>query len=367
MRPETRLFAATGDAVARIDLTGETAAEVQTALRGSGAVCVAVDLHDRRRVYAGTFDDGVWISDDGGDTWRRPEIGPRERRVLALAVSRSHRTSQGSVVYAGTEPTNLYRSEDAGRTWQSLPALLELPSASSWSFPGRPWTHHVRTIALHVSDPDWLLVGVELGGVMRSRDGGATWEDHNQGARQDAHRLLTHPLAPRRVYEAAGDGIALSDDDGSTWELIGRGLDRHYAWAAAVDAFDPGLWYVALSRSPFAAHGAGDGQARVVRLRDGRWEPAAAWGEGEELRRMPYALAAPADRPGSLVAGLRGGTLLLSRDAAASWARLPVVLPDVIDLAARGVANRRRATRYPCRSPCHRAGGRRSPLSVRGL
>ena len=156
-------------------------------------------------------------------------------------------------------------------------------------------------------------------------------------ARQDAHRLLTHPLAPQRVYEAAGDGIALSDDDGSTWELIGRDLDRHYAWAAAVDAFDPGLWYVALSRSPFAAHGSGDGQARVVRLRGGRWEPAGVWGESEELRRMPYALAAPPDGPGTVVAGLRGGALLLSRDAAASWVRLPVALPDVIDLAAAPV------------------------------
>jgi len=333
-RLQTRLFAATGDAVARIDLNGESAADGRLTLRGSGAVCVAIDPRDPQRLYAGTFDDGVWISDDGGESWRKPEIGPPDQRVLALAVSRSHRTPAGSVAYAGTEPSNLYRSEDAGRTWQPLPALLELPSAPSWSFPGRPWTHHVRTIALHASDPDWLLVGVELGGVMRSRDGGATWEDHNPGAHQDAHRLLTHPLAPQRVYEAAGDGIALSDDDGSTWELIGRDLDRHYAWAAAVDAADPGLWYVALSRSPFAAHGSDDGQARVVRLRGALWEPAGAWGDSEELRRMPYALATPPDRPGAVVAGLRGGTLLLSHDAAESWVRLPVALPDVIDLAA---------------------------------
>jgi photosystem II stability/assembly factor-like uncharacterized protein len=330
---EVRLYAATGDGVARIDLTPDGAAAARSMLPGSGAVCIAVDPHDRRRLYAGTFDDGVWMSDDEGETWREPEAGPRDRRVLALSVSRSHRTAAGSVVYAGTEPTSLYRSEDAGRTWQALPALLELPSAPTWSFPGRPWTHHVRTIALHATDPDWLLVGVELGGVMRSRDGGATWEDHNPAAPQDAHRLLTHPLAPQRVYEAAGDGIALSDDGGSTWERVGRDLDRHYAWAATVDVFDPALWYVVLSRSPFAAHGPGDGQARVVRLGDGRWEPAGAWEDSEELRRMPYALAALPRAPGTVVAGLRGGVLLLSRDAAGSWERLPVALPDVIDLA----------------------------------
>ena len=107
-------------------------------------------------------------------------------------------------MYAGTEPSNLYRSEDGGRSWQLLPALRELPSEPQWSFPGRPWTHHVRTIALHPTDPDVLVVGIELGGVMRSLDGGATWADHNPQAHSDAHEMLTHPCAPDRVLEAAG-------------------------------------------------------------------------------------------------------------------------------------------------------------------
>jgi hypothetical protein len=49
-------------------------------------------------------------------------------------------------------------------------------------------------------------VGIELGGVMRSRDGGKTWIDHNPRAYSDAHQLLTHPLAPERLYEAADRG-----------------------------------------------------------------------------------------------------------------------------------------------------------------
>ena len=62
-----------------------------------------------------------------------------------------------SVVYAGTEPSNLYRSEDGGETWQLLPELRQLPSEPRWSFPPRPWTHHVSTIALHPTDPDSLV------------------------------------------------------------------------------------------------------------------------------------------------------------------------------------------------------------------
>jgi hypothetical protein len=48
---------------------------------------------------------------------------------------------------------------------------------------------------------------------------------------------------------------------------------------------------------------------------------------------MPYALVTLPDQPGRLLAGLRGGTLLITEDAAESWSRLPVGLPDLIDLA----------------------------------
>jgi photosystem II stability/assembly factor-like uncharacterized protein len=323
------LYAVTGDAIARVTLRGGERADVEVALQGSGACAVAVDPRAPERVYVGTFDDGIRVSDDAGATWRSPVVGPTDARVLALAVARST-----PVAYAGTEPSNLYRSEDAGRTWELLPALRELPSAPQWSFPGRPWTHHVQTIALHPTDPDVVLVGVELGGVMRSTDAGASWADHNAQAPRDAHAMLTHPLAPDRVYEAAGDGVARSEDAGASWTHLEAGLDRGYAWSTAVDPEDPDLWYVAVSTGPFAAHGGGDGEARLMRTTNGAWEPVGGWGEGPELRRMPYALATLPGRPGSVIAGLRGGVLLVSEDAGASWMRLRPQLPDVVGLAA---------------------------------
>lgn len=216
-----RVYAVTGDAFAAIPL--QAPGETRMSLDGSGACCLAVDPRDADRVYVGTFDDGVRVTEDGGETWRKSALD--DPRVLSLAVSRAHEVHGRSVVYAGTEPSNLYRCDDGGRTWHVLPALRELPSEPRWSFPGRPWTHHVRTIALHPTDPEWLLVGIELGGVMRSTDGGATWADHNAQAHSDAHELLTHPLAPDRVYEAAGQGIAVSEDRGVTWSEREVGLD----------------------------------------------------------------------------------------------------------------------------------------------
>jgi photosystem II stability/assembly factor-like uncharacterized protein len=334
MTERARVFVVTGDDVLRFSLEDATAREPESLLYGVGARCVAVDPHDPQRVYVGTFDNGLFSSEEAGLTWREDDEGLGDRRVLSLAVSPSHSESGVSVVYAGTEPSNLYRSEDAGHSWQRIPALRELPSEPRWSFPPRPWTHHVRTIALHPTDPDWLAVGIELGGVMRSLDGGASWIDHNPQAHSDAHQLLTHPLAPERVYEAAGQGIARSEDRGETWSKLEHGLDRHYAWAQAIDPADPDLWYVAVSHSPFAAHGDGDAEARLWRSQGDGWNAIDTWGDSPELRRMPYALTPLPDRPNGLLVGLRGGTLLLTNDAGETWSRLALELPDIVDLVA---------------------------------
>lgn len=333
MAERTRIFAVTSDDLVRFALEGSTAVDPESLLPGVGVRSVAVDPRDPDRIYAGTFDNGIYASVDGGTSWRTDGQGFTDRRVMSVAVSASHQHAGTSIVYAGTEPSNLYRSEDGGRSWQVLPALRALPSEPRWSFPPRPWTHHVRTIATHPSDPDWLAVGIELGGVMRSADGGASWVDHNPEAYSDTHELRTHALAPNRLYEAAGQGIARSDDRGETWTRLEHGLDRRYAWAEAVDPADPDLWYVSVSRSPSAAHGSGDGQARLLRSRGNGWTEIDTWGTSPALRRMPYALATIPAEPGRLLVGLSGGVLLASDDAGESWSQLQLELPGIVALA----------------------------------
>ena len=196
-----------------------------------------------------------YASDDGGETWRsrRARIDS-DRTARSRSRSFAVRISNAgiSIVFAGTEPSNLYRSDDGARSWESLPALLDVPSVPRWSFPPRPWTHHVRTIAPHPTDPARLTVGIELTGGVRDpfavRWRGLVEVDHNPRAHSDAHDLRTHPLAPDRLYEAAGQGIARSDDGGETWARREDSLDRHYAWAQAIDPADPDLWYVSISR-----------------------------------------------------------------------------------------------------------------------
>lgn len=306
-----RLYAATGDGIARLDEAGGVWS-VEDFLRGSGTQCLAVDPVDGDTVYAGSREQGVQRTEDAGRTW--VDCTLPEPDVFSLAVSRAD-----GAVYAGTEPSRLFRSDDRGRTWRELETLLELPSRPRWSFPPRPWTSHVRWIAPSPHDAALLLVGIELGGLMRSSDGGASWQDHRPGAQPDVHSLAWHPRVPGRAYEAGGGGAAWTKDAGETWQAADEGRDRDYTWSVAVDPADPDCWYVSASTGPYAAHGGRDPEARIFRRRRGEpWQPLAG-GLPEPLPAMPYALLATESR---LFAGLADGQIWESRDRGDTWAAL---------------------------------------------
>lgn len=302
-----RLYAATGDGIARLD-EGSGEWTVALSLSGSGAQCLAVDPRNPERVYAGLRAGGVRRTDDGGRTWidcSLPQPG-----VFSLAVS-----AVDGAVYAGTEPSALFVSQDGGRSWRELEALQQLPSRPTWSFPPRPWTSHVRWIAPSPHNADLILVGIELGGLMRSTDGGASWHDHPPGAARDVHSLAWHPHIEGRGYEAGGDGAAWSEDAGETWRPANEGRDRNYTWSVAVDPYDPDLWYLSASTGPYSAHGGGDPQARMYRREDGGWRPLGG-GLPEPLPAMPYALVAADER---LFAGLADGQIWQSGDRGETW------------------------------------------------
>ena len=308
-----KIYAATGEAVARVDDDG-----VNLALEGSGAQCVAAD---GERVYVGTFDKGIFRSLDGGRTWDDVTDGIPHKRVLAVCIS------PHGEVYAGTEPSSLYRSTDDGASWEDLASLRDVPSYDTWFFPPRPETHHVRWIAPHADDADEIHVGIELGGVLRTRDGGKTFEDRHPDAVIDPPVVHAHPRATERVYAIGGDGVSYSVDSGDTWTRDTDGMDRFYTWGLAVDPADPDVWYVSAAPGPDRAHGGGDSQGRLFRkLRRDGWEPI-----GDVVSDMPYALAAP--EPGTLVVGTRSGEIRVSHDAGQTWRTLDARVPGILQLA----------------------------------
>jgi hypothetical protein len=202
-------------------------------------------------------------------------------------------------LFAGTEPSRLFRSRD-GERWDELEALQAIPSRERWSFPPRPWTSHVRWIAPDPHGPERLLVGIELGGLMYSDDGGESFTDHRPGAERDVHTLAWHPRVEGRAYESGGGGAAWSRDGGWSWEPAEAGRTHSYCWALAVDPEEP------------------EGT--------GPWEPIEA-GLPQPMDSMPYALGASS---AGLFAGLADGRLYQSTDRGESWEELPVRLSSVV-------------------------------------
>jgi photosystem II stability/assembly factor-like uncharacterized protein len=252
---------------------------------------------------------GIYQTADGGATWRQLDFP--QPAVFSVAVSPVDGT-----VYAGCEPSMLFCSTDGGASWRELDALRSIPSAPTWSFPPRPWTSHVRWIAPSPHDAQLLLVGIELGGLMRSTDAGATWSDHRPAAQRDVHALAWHPTMPGRAYEAGGGGAAWSQDGGATWRAADSGRDRHYTWGLSVDPDDPDCWYLSASYGPRQAHSAANAEAAIYRWRGtGPWRRLGG-GLPDPLTSMPYALAHAA---GQLYAGLADGRLFTSSDHGDSW------------------------------------------------
>ena len=314
-----RLYVAGGSAVSVIE-----DGSVETGLEGHGARCLASDPKGPDTLYVGTSDEGLFKSEDGGRTWEQL-LGIEHPRVTAVAVSPTN-----GAVYAGTEPSSLFVSRDGGASWRELEGMRNLPSAPTWSFPPRPWTSHVRAIALSYSDPNLVVAGIELGGVVRSADGGETWQDQRPGAQPDCHSLFAHPAAPDLLYEAGGGGFAQSTDFGESWESADEGMGLRYVWGLAADAEDPSLVYASAASGPYQAHGRGSSNATIYRRTGNeRWQPVL-----EGLAAFPYALCQDPETPGTLYAGLGDGMILRGTNAGESWEEVTQVASGLQALLA---------------------------------
>ncbi|MGQ3328807.1 WD40/YVTN/BNR-like repeat-containing protein [Halorubrum sp. FL23] len=296
---------------------------------GSGGEATPSEDVADARVLAGTFDAGLFRSTDGGESFERvasESLGPDgagPEAVTAIATS----PHDPATVWIGTEPSRVYRSTDGGRTAERVGGLTAVPSAPEWSFPPRPDTHHVRWIEPCPADPARWFVGIEAGALVVTPDAGETWTDRPEGSRRDSHALATHPDAPDRVYAAAGDGFAESDDRGESWRVVDRGFDHGYVWGVAVDPGNPETAIVSAATGAMAAHRRGEaylyrrtasGSAPRFERLDGRGIPT---GEGT------YRAVLASGRADGVVWAVHNEGLYRTPDAGESFERVSADLP----------------------------------------
>ncbi len=315
--------------------------------QGSDISQVAIDPANPKRIYAGLYSGqevygrpdaatknglrGLWRSDDGGESWTDVSAGLTHPAITAVAVRRE--PGGLGTLLAGSEPSALSVSEDDGETWRPAGELTTLSSAPTWAFPPRPYTHHVRWIELDPSENDRLFLCIEAGALIQSRDGGRTWHDRAPDGPFDTHTLATHPLAPGRLYAAAGDGFlragdgyAESRDRGQTWARIGDGLQHHYLYGLAVDSANPDTILISASSSAMQAHDPTNAESFVYRREaGGPWELAMDGLPSAQGMTIPIFTAHPTQGGRFYAASNQG--VFRSLDAGRTWEQLPFPWP----------------------------------------
>ena len=303
---------------------------VHDSLVGTHPQSIAFDPRNPSRAYCGTFGGGLWKTDDGSaQNW--DQIGKgfiSSPNVTSVSVSPLERgIDRFNIVYAGTEPSEFYRSNDGGQSWERMISLNNLSSSQSWSFPPRPWTHHVRWIEPDVNGQGYVFVAIEAGALVQSRDGGRSWIDRVRQGPYDTHTLATHWKAPKRLYSSAGDGYFESFDYGETWNRPIAGLKHHYLYGLAVDSQDPQTVIVSASSGAWQAHYAEDARSFMYRRsEDGRpWEMISK-GLPEPGGTMIAILVASSKNAGEFYAVSNRG-IFCSTDSGISWKALDISWP----------------------------------------
>ncbi|GAA1476155.1 exo-alpha-sialidase [Nocardioides aestuarii] len=305
------------------------------------------------------FGPQVYRSDDLGQTWDETANGairfPEDTGASLASVWQLQPGSAAGddgVVWAGTEPGAVFRSTDRGETFELVRGLWDHPHRTEWNegFGGQAF----HTLLPHPTDPDRVLAAISTGGCYASTDGGETWAPSNTGIKaefmpgersfpefgQCVHKVARDAADPERLYLQNHGGVYRSDDGGASWNDIAPGLPTEFGFAMVAHPHRADTAY------SFPISGAGarwpvDGKARVARTADA----GASWellGDGSlpdayYAAVMRDAMCADDHATAGLYVGGRNGSVFCSPDEGETWNEIHRDLPDVLVVRAAAV------------------------------
>ena len=213
---------------------------------------VALHPDDPQVVFAGT-QDGPYRSTDRGNHWERLDY-PRSG---APVWSFLFRPGDPNTMYLGTAPGEIYRSVNGGDSWQKLNASMG-SNECAMAFPTR-----VIALTADPSSPDDVYAALEVAGVIRSTDGGDTWEEitgslaPSEGT-LDLHGIQCSAASPHTVFLTTRQGPFIGLDKGREWIPVefGKFSPIGYTRDLRVAPHDPNTLYISIGASARSSQGA---------------------------------------------------------------------------------------------------------------
>lgn len=173
--------------------------------------CVGFDPNNSSIYYVGTPAGGLWKTADGGSSWSNltddlPVIG-----VSSIAV---HPTNS-NIIYIATGDA------DGGDT-PSVGVMKSTDGGSTWNATGLNWEmsqgRRISVLLIHPGSPDILVAATSIG-IYKTTNAGSTWSVTASGSYRD---MEFKPGSPATMY-ATGQGsnsshqVFVSTNTGSSW------------------------------------------------------------------------------------------------------------------------------------------------------
>ncbi len=198
--------------------------------------------------FSGGPGSAVYLTHDGGATWKKLEAGlpksPVGKIDVAIAPSDSAR------MYALVQTANqgsLWRSDDAGATWRVV----------SWdrTLIGRAG-YYIRT-EVSPSNPDEVLVANSS--FHRSTDGGLTFPHNDRGC-GDCHDIWMDPKNPDHWVTTGDAGMGITTDHAQSFARVQLPIGQMYH--VAVDRRVP-YWIYSNRQDDGTMRGSSDAAVKV--------------------------------------------------------------------------------------------------------
>ena len=309
----------------------------------------------------------VFRSDDLGESWseatRPPAFRTGER--LQRSVDKVFWLTPGhpdeaDVWYAGAIPQGLFRSDDGGETWDPVDGWNDHPMWETWAeypYQGTPDGAMLHSIIVDPRDSQHVYLGLSSGGVFESSDGGMDWRPVNRGVEaeflpepdaeygHDPHCVRIHPLMPDRLYQQNHCGLYRMDRPAETWERIGRNMPADVGdigFPVELHPRDPDTaWVFPMDGSDVWPRTSPGGRPAVYVTRDA----GASWHRQDAglpdrgwftVKRQ--AMTTDAADPIGVYFGTTSGELWASADEGNSWSCIAAHLPEIYSVEVAALA-----------------------------